>query len=434
MIGVLKRKVEGGQLTLINIIFFLGFVETVILFLYAVRWYIFSFVSFKAKGSLKDKLEKASRYPADLFVSILLPVYNEPNVIDRLLEACTSFNSPEYEVVVIDDSNDGVTTRRLEKWNDHPKVRTIHRDSRRGWKAGAMNAGLDVINPESSHVLIFDADFIPPSNLVSRFVTRFKNKEVVAVQGYQRHDLNTDENWITKGVRVWHSMYNMVELNGKQELGLFSPLSGSVAMFRADVLRKLRFHEVTDEDWNLTLRLYENGYKIHYDPTLAASGECPNTLRGFFKQYSRWAEGHTRTFRDHFWKILKCKSLGLKEKIDFLFTGYCFLHSIMVIVLLIVWLITLFFPTSPMPLSLVIAETLLLIASIPAAVSSSYVALSLEGAKNDWRKIGYAWLLNFIVMPIIAFAALKGLVTRKGVFNRTHKTGKITKEKIRKDK
>ena len=351
-------------------------------------------------------------------------------MVDRLLGACTSFNSPEYEVVVVDDSNDGVTTGKLEGWRSHPRVKVIHRSSREGWKGGALNVGLDNADPSSTHVLVFDADFVPPKDLVSRFLSRFEDDETAVVQGYQRHDLNADENWITKGVRVWHSMYNMVELNGKQRLGLFSPVSGSVYMVRADVLKKLRFKEVTDEDWNLTMRLYENNYKIYYDPTLAASGECPNTLRRFFRQNARWAEGHTRTFRNHFLKIWKCRFLGLREKVDFVFTGYCFLHSVMVVVLMAAWLITLMFPTVYLPLPIVQTGMLLLLASTPAAISASLVALSLEGARKDFKKIGYAWLLNFVVTPVIAFAALKGLLTRKGHFHRTYKTGKVLKETL----
>jgi cellulose synthase/poly-beta-1,6-N-acetylglucosamine synthase-like glycosyltransferase len=349
-------------------------------------------------------------------------------VVDRLLGACTSFNSPEYEVIVVDDSNDGATTGKLEGWRSHPKVKVIHRGSREGWKGGALNVGLDNADPRSTHVLVFDADFVPPKDLVSRFLARFEDDKTVVVQGYQKHDLNADENWITKGVRVWHSMCSMVELNGKQRLGLFSPVSGSVYMIRADVLKKLRFEGVTDEDWNLTVRLYENGYKIHYDPTLAASGECPNTLRRLFRQNARWAEGHTRTFRNHFLKIWKCRFLGLKEKVDFVFTGFCFLHSVMVAVLLAAWLISLMFPTVYLSPSIVGTEILLLLASTPAAISASLAALSLEGARKDFGKIGYAWLLNLVVTPVIAFAALKGLLTRKGHFNRTYKTGKILKE------
>ena len=95
------------------------------------------------------------------------------------------------------------------------------------------------------------------------------------VQGYQKHDLNAEENWITKGVRVGFSLHNMVALNGQQRLGLFSPLTGSVFMVRADVLQKLRFEEVITENWNLTMGLYENGYKILYDGVPIIATDLP---------------------------------------------------------------------------------------------------------------------------------------------------------------
>ena len=364
----------------------------------------------------------------DFFVSVLLPIYNEPNVVDRLLKACTSFNSPEHEIIVIDDSDDKVTEQKLKVWQDHPLVKVVNRDSRRGWKGGALNTGLKKVDPRSSHVMVFDADFVPPSNLVSKFVKKFQANDVVAIQGYQKHDLNSDENWVTKGVRVWHSMYNMVELNGKEKLGLFLPLTGGVFMMRTDVLKKLNFEEVTDEDWNLTVRLYENGYKIDYDPDLAASGECPNTFRKLLRQHTRWAEGHTRTFREHFWKILRSQNLNLKEKIDFLITGYCFLHTVMVTILMGALIIIAVFPSTTFPVYLSQIQTILLFASVPSAISASLVALYLENSKKDYKKFGYAWLLNFLIVPFMAYAALKGLLTRNGKFNRTYKTGKITRE------
>lgn len=410
----------------VELVFILGFIETVILFLYAIRWYIFAFVSLNYRRvPNQDKAKCKSKFG---FVSVLLPIYNEPNVVDRLLKACTSFNSPLYEVVVVDDSNDGVTTEKLGVWNSNPRVKVIHRSSRDGWKGGALNVGLEHINPKSTHVLIFDADFVPPENLITRFLSRFNDDGVVVVQGYQRHNLNAEENWITKGVRVWTSLYNMVELNGQQKVGLFSPLTGCVFMMRTDVLKKLKFEEVTDEDWNLTMRLYESGYKIIYDPSLIASGECPSTLKSLFRQQARWAEGHTRTFRSHFVKIWRCKFLSLREKIDFTFIGASFLDSVLVVILSLAGLITLFYPTVYLPLSIVQLSMLLLLASIPSAIIASLVALSLEDSKKDYRKIGYAWLLNFIVTPLLAFAALKGFLTRKGFFHRTHKTGKITEK------
>jgi cellulose synthase/poly-beta-1,6-N-acetylglucosamine synthase-like glycosyltransferase len=201
-------------------------------------------------------------------------------------------------------------------------------------------------------------------------------------------------------------------------------------MARTDLLKKYRFEEVTDEDWNLTMRLYEDGYKVQYDPNLVASGECPSSLKRLFKQQARWAEGHTRTFRNHFLKIWRCKFLKLREKIDFVFIGASFLNSTLIVILTLAGLITLLFPKSYLPLSIVQLGIIFFTASIPAGVFSSLVALHLEGSKKDFRKIGYAWILNFITTPIIAIAAVKGLITRKGVFHRTHKTGRITKRSV----
>jgi cellulose synthase/poly-beta-1,6-N-acetylglucosamine synthase-like glycosyltransferase len=410
-------------LNFVELVSLVGFVEVVILFLYAARWYLFSSVVLRRSHVANRRNGDCGR--DSVLVSVLLPVYNEPNVVDRLLEACTSFNSPPYEVVVIDDSDDGVTSRRLAAWQSRANVKVVHRDSRRGWKGGALNDGLDKMDARSSHVLIFDADFVPPSDLVGRFVSRFDDDDVVAVQGYQKHDLNAGENWISKGVRVWHSLYNMIELNGQHQLGLFLPLTGSVYMVRTDVLRKFKFKEVTTEDTDLSVRLYESGYKISYDPTLAASGECPSTLRRLFKQQMRWAEGHTRVFRDHFFGMLRSRFLSFSDKVDFLFFGFSFLNNVLIFALFVAWLLTLLFPRYFLPLPIVQAGLLLFIVSVPSGILSSLVALSLEGAKKDFRKIPYAWILNFVMVPAMALASLKGLFTKRGVFHRTYKTGKV---------
>ena len=137
--------------------------------------------------------------------------------------------------------------------------------------------------------------------------------------------------------------------------------------------------EVTDEDWNLTMRLYENGYKVLYDPGLVASGECPNTLKRLFKQQARWAEGHTRTFRSHFLKIWRNKFLNLREKIDFVFIGASFMNSILIVLLSLSWLITLLFPTVYLPIPIVQTGFFLLLVSMPAGVSASMAALSSAG-------------------------------------------------------
>jgi cellulose synthase/poly-beta-1,6-N-acetylglucosamine synthase-like glycosyltransferase len=327
---------------------------------------------------------------------------------------------------VIDDSDDDLTTRKLEAWRDCSNVKIVHRDSREGWKGGALNEGLRHLDAKSKYIMVFDADFIPPPDLLDNFLVKFTDAKIAGVQGYQRHDLNADENWITKGIRVWLSLSNVIELNGRSRLGLFLPLTGSVYMMRTDMSRSLKYEKDITEDWNLSLRLYEKGYKIVYDPTLVSSGECPNTLRRLFRQQARWAEGHTRNFRSHLWQILKCKSLSLREKIDFLFVGFSFLNSVLIVALSFSWLATILFPSYFLPPPFAQASIFMLLVATPAVILASLAALLIEGKREDIKKIPYAWILNYITTPVIAFAAVKGLLTRKGYFHRTYKTGKIT--------
>jgi CheY-like chemotaxis protein len=77
-------------------------------------------------------VEPLKRHP---FVSVHLATYNEERVIDRLLTACTSFDYPNYEVVVVDDSTDA-TVDILRRWRSHPRVKVHYRESRSGFKGG----------------------------------------------------------------------------------------------------------------------------------------------------------------------------------------------------------------------------------------------------------------------------------------------------------
>src|SRR5437762_9554726 len=159
------------------------------------------------------------RLPADRqpFVSIHLALYNEKRVVDRLLEACTSFDYENYEVIVADDSTDE-TVEILKRWDDHPRVRVLHRETRKGFKGGALQEALGRMNPRTEYVLIFDADFVPPADAIWHFLDYFgrlgrrldkgnhapsangvpvNGDRLAAVQGYQWHMLNASENWVT---------------------------------------------------------------------------------------------------------------------------------------------------------------------------------------------------------------------------------------------
>src|SRR5262245_18295602 len=110
-------------------------------------------------------------------VTIQLPLYNEMYVADRLIEAVCAIEYPRelLEIQVLDDSVDetraiaeSAVRRFAAKGVD---IKYFHRTDRTGFKAGALEAGLRTARGE--FIAIFDADFIPTGDFLTRRVRHF---------------------------------------------------------------------------------------------------------------------------------------------------------------------------------------------------------------------------------------------------------------------
>src|SRR5207248_9776985 len=107
-------------------------------------------------------------------VTIQLPLDNEMYVADRLIDAVCAIEYPRdrLEIQVLDDSIDEtrsiaeLAVRRFEAQG--VDIKYYHRADRRGFKAGALEAGLRAARGE--FVAIFDADFIPTPDFLLRVI------------------------------------------------------------------------------------------------------------------------------------------------------------------------------------------------------------------------------------------------------------------------
>jgi 1,2-diacylglycerol 3-beta-glucosyltransferase len=392
------------------------------------------------------------RLPADRqpFVSIHLALYNEGRVVDRLLEACTSFDYENYEVIVADDSTDE-TVEKLKKWKDHPRVRVIHRSSRKGFKGGALQEALRRMNPHTEYVMVFDADFVPPADAIWHFLDYFgrltkpksgngnghaKNghgaptngDRLAVVQGYQWHMLNASENWVTKGVRAEFSGSYVLERAGQELFGAMKMISGSVYMIRADVLRKLGWSTSITEDWELTIRLYLAGYKVLYTPYIQAPAECVSEVRRLIKQRMRWAEGHTYNVRKYFWPILRSPNLTWQEKLEFVYYAPYYLQSVLFTVATISWIVGVLILGQKLPMWGEIFGWSLVVSNALALPLMNLTGVLLEGSlKRDALGLLSFVGLSWILVPFQAWASIKALFEkREGGWVRTPKSGRVT--------
>ncbi|HMF99248.1 MAG TPA: glycosyltransferase, partial [Vicinamibacterales bacterium] len=150
----------------------------------------------------RDK-EPTAQPPLDPLpvVTIQLPLYNEMYVADRLIDAVAAIEYPRelLEIQVLDDSTDEtrsiaeLAVRRLAAQG--VGIKYYHRTDRRGFKAGALEAGLKVARGE--FVAIFDADFIPTADFLTQLMPHFRDPRVGMVQARWGH-INQDYSLLTK--------------------------------------------------------------------------------------------------------------------------------------------------------------------------------------------------------------------------------------------
>ncbi len=134
-------------------------------------------------------------------VTIQLPLYNERYVVERLIEEVTRVEYPRelLQIQVLDDSTDDTAPfaeALVERYRalGYP-IEYHHRTHREGFKAGALQEGLGTATGEL--VAVFDADFVPPADFLTRTVHFFADPKVGVVQTRWSY-LNRDYNFLTE--------------------------------------------------------------------------------------------------------------------------------------------------------------------------------------------------------------------------------------------
>ncbi len=131
------------------VIIFLYLSVSTAIMLYGLHCYVMIFLFARRHKQERLKIEeqianfyqdKSQQLP---FVTVQLPIYNEAEVITRLLQSAAALDYPKdkFEIQVLDDSNDDtcdlVDDRCKELQNIGISAYPIRRDNRENFKAGA---------------------------------------------------------------------------------------------------------------------------------------------------------------------------------------------------------------------------------------------------------------------------------------------------------
>jgi cellulose synthase/poly-beta-1,6-N-acetylglucosamine synthase-like glycosyltransferase len=269
----------------------------VILSIYGVHRYEIIHTYFKHR-------KKATGEPPKHFaelprVTIQLPVYNERYVIERLIDEVTRIEYPRelLQIQVLDDSTDDTAPfaeALVERYRALGfAIDYHHRIDREGFKAGALQEGLETATGE--FIAIFDADFVPPTDFLTRTIHHFADPTVGVVQTRWSY-LNRDYNFLTEVEAMLLDGHFILEHGARSRAGYFFNFNGTAGILRRRMIDDAGGwqHDTLTEDSDLSYRAQLKGWRFVYMPGLECPSELPVEMHGFQVQQSRWAKGLTQ--------------------------------------------------------------------------------------------------------------------------------------------
>lgn len=231
------------------------------------------------------------------FVSVLVPAHNEPPAL--LMETLNSLSKLKYdqfEVIVIDNNTvDPSVWKPVESYVKTlgDRFRFLHVENLEGYKSGALNYALTYVNKNATYVAVVDADYVVRSDFLRLAVSYFASTSIALVQFPQRYrNVNVENRPVVDEYRHFFKVF----MNTANHLDCV-PSTGTVSVYRLDVLRKLNGFRgnMLTEDADVGLRIYGAGYRGVYVERTVGHGLIPYDMHAYRKQKRRWAFGNAQS-------------------------------------------------------------------------------------------------------------------------------------------
>jgi cellulose synthase (UDP-forming) len=228
-------------------------------------------------------------------VDILIPTYDEPVfILRRTIIGCQAIEYANKKIYLLDD------TRRTEVKQMAAELgcEYMTRPDNRYAKAGNLNHAIAKTNSEL--IVVFDADFVPTQNFLTRTVGFFQDENVALVQTPQSF-YNTDpiarnlglENVLTPEEEVFYRQIQPIRDGAGSII-----CSGTSFVVRRRALEAVGGF-VTDslsEDYFTGIRLSAKGYRLVYLDEKLSAGLAAENISAHAIQRLRWARGTLQAF------------------------------------------------------------------------------------------------------------------------------------------
>jgi cellulose synthase/poly-beta-1,6-N-acetylglucosamine synthase-like glycosyltransferase len=257
---------------------------------------------------LKDQSENSNVLERDPQVSVVIPAFNEADLIVETLRSLRASSLSPREVILVDDgSRDQTADLAQAELKAFDRGLLLKHPFNVG-KAAALNTALQECQYDL--VLTLDADTRLEPDALAAAASWLEAKNVDAV-GFLI-ETTRDKRWITQCQQQEYLSSLNVERAGQAILGTISILPGAATLFRRSVFQGIRYSSHTrTEDADLTLSLSRRGLSLHLAKAAKAVTYVPTSLPNLLRQRCRWMTGHLQCGWQH-WLTKDAASLRFR--------------------------------------------------------------------------------------------------------------------------
>lgn len=369
---VSKKAWVARALILAAIIYFMVYNVTVawesqdLLIVYSTLMPIHTLIIFFV-GWVFFRNKAGGKTPEDL-VSVIIPVYNQEALIEKVVKAVLSSSYTNLEVVAVNDGSKDNTAAQLDLLaQQYPNLTVVHQTN--GGKRKAVATGFYASH--GKYVVLIDSDSVVDKKAVEELVKTFNANPKVGGAVGNCKVLNADKNILTKCQDAWYDYAFNVHKTTESTFGTVLCCSGCLAAYRREAIAQFIPYWASatvqnSDDRDLTsytmatpwakkeltsisgqlkksMSQYDDaedrGLTAHtltewetvYVPSSVVYTEVPEKIRSYIRQQTRWKKGYIRScfyVSAFFWKKNPLISLVFYTEFMSTFTAPVVLLSI----------------------------------------------------------------------------------------------------------
>lgn len=242
------------------------------------------------------KCHRCKRIPKNKRLCLLIAAHNEEIILDATLKSAMTAGICKHHIFVVDDNSSDSTYEVAVKRLGRANVLKVERSG----KALALFKAIQhfKIVKHYTWMHVADADSVFSRNYF-RIIRRDLNpQKFCAAIGVVQ---SLKGNWISSYRTCLYAFGQVVNRRIESFLRIIPVMPGPTSIYKTEILGDLNFFaKSVTEDFDMTLQIYRKKLgRIQYIRTAVNYTQDPKTLRGYYKQVSRWSKGYFQSLFNH---------------------------------------------------------------------------------------------------------------------------------------